>query len=196
LISHCRLDFPDVELIGTTLSRQKEKIGDFAATDEVTRRRGYLIDGDDFLPYPFADKLPDSHAPQAEASVGEQTVKAELVETSIGWRPACEGATIDVISEGAKIQSVRAFAAHSLVFREWTIHYVDGTAFSAEYRERERGKIKEGDRAGEDSGENPIKRLMVFKAVAGKFNIADKELADDLADVLSRVTLPPSRMLR
>ena len=114
------------------------------------------------------------------------TVNAELVETSIEWRPACDGATIDVISEGAKIQSVRAFAAHSLVLREWTIHYVDGTAISAEYRERERGKIKEGDRAGEDSGENPIKRLMVFKADAGKFNVADKELADDLADVISK----------
>jgi hypothetical protein len=71
LISHCRLDFPDVELIGTTLSRQKEKIGDFAATDEATRRHGYLIDGDDFLPYPYADKLPAPHAPQTEKPPGE-----------------------------------------------------------------------------------------------------------------------------
>src|SRR5690606_16919003 len=93
---------------------------------------------------------------------------------------------IDVISDGTKIQSVRALAAHSFVFREWTIHYVDGIAVTAEYRERERGKIKEGDRAGEDSGDNPIKRLMVFTAVEGKFNVADKELADDLADVLSK----------
>lgn len=72
LISHCRLDFPDVELIGTTLSRQKEKIGDFAATDESTRRHGYMIDSDDFLPYPFADKLSDPHAPQTENPPGEQ----------------------------------------------------------------------------------------------------------------------------
>lgn len=113
-------------------------------------------------------------------------VRAELVETTIEWRPACDGATIDVISDGIKIQSVRAFAAHSLIFREWTIHYVDGIAVTAEYRERERGKIKEGDRAGEDSGDNPIKKLMVFKAVEGKFNVADKELADHLADVLSK----------
>jgi hypothetical protein len=113
--------------------------------------------------------------------------KAELVETAIDWRPACDGATIDVISDGTKIQSVRAFAAHSLIFREWTIHYVDGIAVTAEYRERERGKIKEGDRAGEDSGDNPIKRLMAFKAVEGKFNVTDRELADDLADVLSKV---------
>ena len=62
LISHCRLDFPDVELVGNRLSREKEKIGDFAASDETTRRHGYLIDGKDFLPYPFADKLPDAQA--------------------------------------------------------------------------------------------------------------------------------------
>jgi hypothetical protein len=66
LISHCRLDFPDVDLVGTLLRRQKETIGDFAATDDVTRRRGFLIDGDDFLPYPFADKLPDANTPQAK----------------------------------------------------------------------------------------------------------------------------------
>jgi hypothetical protein len=116
-------------------------------------------------------------------------VKAELVETTIEWRPACDGAIVDVISEGARIQSVRAFAAHSMVFREWTIHYVDGLPITAEYRERERGKIKEGDRAGEDSGENPIKRLRVFKAVDGKFNVTDKDLADDLADVISKAHL-------
>ncbi len=114
------------------------------------------------------------------------TARAILVETTIEWRPACDGAAIDVISDGAKIRSVRAFAAHSLIFREWTIHYVEGIAVSAEYRERKRGKIKEGDRAGEDSGDNPIKRLMVFKAVDGKFSVADEELADDLADVLSK----------
>lgn len=111
---------------------------------------------------------------------------AELVETTIDWRPACDGATIEVISDGKKIESVRAYAIHSFVIREWTIHYVDGLAVSAEFRERERGKIKDGDRAGEDSGDNPIKKLKVFKAIEGKFNVADKELADDLADVISK----------
>lgn len=66
LISHCRLDFPDVQLVGTALRRQQETIGDFAATSEGTRRRGFLIDGDDFLPYPFADKLPDPNTPQVK----------------------------------------------------------------------------------------------------------------------------------
>ncbi len=66
LISHCRLDFPEVELVGTALLRQRETIGDFAATDEATRSRGFLIEGDDFLPYPFADKLADPTVPKAE----------------------------------------------------------------------------------------------------------------------------------
>ena len=114
-------------------------------------------------------------------------VKAELVETTIEWRPACDGATINVVSEEGRIRSVRAFAAHSMVIREWSIHYVNGVPITAEYRERERGKIKEGDHhAGEDSGENPIKRLRVFKAVNGKFNVTDKDLANDLADVISK----------
>ena len=121
---------------------------------------------------------------------------AELVETTIDWRPACDGATIEVISDGKKIESVRAYAIHSFVIREWTIHYVDGLAATAEYRERERGKIKEGDRAGEDSGENPIKRLKVFKAVDGKFNISDKELAADLAEVLTKAKPKSEHVVR
>ena len=112
--------------------------------------------------------------------------QAELLETSIEWRPACDGATIEVISDGGTIQSVRAFAAHSFIFREWTIHYLDGHSVSAEYRERTRGKIKEGERAGKDSGVNPLKKIRTFKAVNGKFDVRDKELADDLADVLSK----------
>jgi hypothetical protein len=111
---------------------------------------------------------------------------AELVETTVEWRPACDGATLEVISDGDKIHSVRAYATHSYVIREWTIHYVDGIAVTAEYRERTRGKIKEGDRAGEDSGDNPLKRLRTFKAIDGKFSIADKELSEDLADVLTK----------
>lgn len=60
LASHCRLDFPDVELVGTELRRKQETIGNFAASD-VARTRGFLIDGDDILQYPFSDKLSDPH---------------------------------------------------------------------------------------------------------------------------------------
>ncbi len=113
-------------------------------------------------------------------------VRAELVESTIEWRPACDGATIEMVTDGAMIRSARAYAMHSFVIREWTIHYVEGIAVTAEYKERTRGKIMEGELAGEDSGENPLKRLSTFKALDGVFNIADKELSDDLADVLSK----------
>ncbi|GEP44922.1 hypothetical protein [Brevifollis gellanilyticus] len=66
LISHCQLDFPEVELMGIALRRQQETIGDFAAKDEATRSRGFLIDGNDFLPYPFSDKLPDPAVPEVK----------------------------------------------------------------------------------------------------------------------------------
>lgn len=59
LISHCQLDFPQVELIGLKLLRAKEIIADFSDTDIATRRRDFLIDHTDFLPYPFADRLPE-----------------------------------------------------------------------------------------------------------------------------------------
>lgn len=62
LISHCSLDFPNVKLNGTQLLRGDETIADFAASDTATRQRGFLIDGSNFLPYPFADRLPDPAA--------------------------------------------------------------------------------------------------------------------------------------
>lgn len=68
LVSHCRLDFPDVVLLGTELRRQEEVIGNFTVSDRE-RALGFLIDGDDVLPYPFSDKLTDPHAEKPE---GEQ----------------------------------------------------------------------------------------------------------------------------
>lgn len=62
LISHCSLDFPNVELNGTKLLRQKQAIADFAASDTATRQRGFVINRSHFLPYPFADRLPDPAA--------------------------------------------------------------------------------------------------------------------------------------
>lgn len=61
LISNCQLEFPKaVTLNGTQLQRGDETIADFAATGDVIRKRGFLIDGSIFLPYPFADRLPDT----------------------------------------------------------------------------------------------------------------------------------------
>ena len=56
LLHHCRLDVPDAFLVGDKLMRGEKLIGDFSA-NEANRTRGFLIDNDDFLPYPFSDRL-------------------------------------------------------------------------------------------------------------------------------------------
>lgn len=111
---------------------------------------------------------------------------AAITETNIDWRPACEGSQIEVMHDGEVIHSVRASAMHSMVFCEWTIHFEKGQAISAEYRERSRGKILEGDRAGEDSGENPITKLQTFLAKDGKFDLADKTQQNELNEILQK----------
>ncbi|WP_395748263.1 hypothetical protein [Prosthecobacter sp.] len=63
LVSYCALDFPQVSLSGTELLRGDKPIADFAASGTATRQRGFLIDRATFLPYPFADRLPDPSAP-------------------------------------------------------------------------------------------------------------------------------------
>jgi len=73
-----------------------------------------------------------------------------------------------------------------MVFCEWTIHFDKGLAISAEYRERSRGKILEGDRAGEDSGENPITKLQTLLAKDGKFDLADKTQQNELNEILQK----------
>ncbi len=58
LASICGVYFPDqVELIDSQLKRGSEIIGDLSSADIPTRSRGFLIDGGDFLPYPFADRI-------------------------------------------------------------------------------------------------------------------------------------------
>ncbi|CAN5313786.1 hypothetical protein BH09VER1_BH09VER1_36540 [soil metagenome] len=56
LVSYCRLDFPEVELVGTVLRRGKDTVVDFSDLTKTERRRGLLVDGSDFLPYPFSDR--------------------------------------------------------------------------------------------------------------------------------------------
>lgn len=58
LISSCRLHDPDVRLMGKELRGRDGVVADLSIT-EASRRRGFLVDGNDILPYPFSDKLPD-----------------------------------------------------------------------------------------------------------------------------------------
>ena len=110
--------------------------------------------------------------------------QAALRETSVEWRPACAGSQIEIVHDGDVIHSVRAYAMHSLMICEWTIHFEKGKPISAEYRECSRGKILQGDHAGEDSGENPIKKLQTFVAKDGKFAIDDQVQSKELAEIL------------
>lgn len=120
----------------------------------------------------------------AFAIIATSIANAELVETSVEWESACGGSTLTLVTEEREIRSVRAFAAHSHLYRAWTIHYAEGIPVSAEYIERTRGKIMDGDHAGEDSGKNPLKIVQTFTATDGKFRVEDKKMGDDLAGVL------------
>jgi len=81
LTSYCRLHYPpDVDLVGTELRRRQEAIGSFTVSD-LQRARGFLIDGDDILPYPFSDKLsdPDEKKPNGEqCGAGQPATRSEL----------------------------------------------------------------------------------------------------------------------
>jgi hypothetical protein len=110
--------------------------------------------------------------------------QAALTETSVDWQPSCDGSQIEVVHDGDVIQSVHAYAMHSLMICEWTIHFEKGKAISAEYRERSRGEILQGDHAGEDSGDNPIKKLQTFVAKDGSFALADHTQQNELTALL------------
>jgi hypothetical protein len=110
----------------------------------------------------------------------------EPVISNLDWRPACDGAIIEVISDRGKILGIHASAFHSAVIAEWSIHYADGVPVSAEYRELTRGRIQEGDRAGEYSGENTVKEISTWTWNGAHFPIKDESRRKELADILQR----------
>jgi hypothetical protein len=110
------------------------------------------------------------------------------VISTTDWMPACDGANIEIVSEGSRILSVQASAYHSVAIFNWTIHYMDGRPLSAEFREFVRGRISDGEKAGEFSGANPIRRLVTCKWEDGKVQLDDKELEKDLNEILTKVS--------
>jgi hypothetical protein len=76
--------------------------------------------------------------------------------------------------EGARALGVQASAFHSEVIVSWSIHYMDGKPFSAEFRELARGRIQEGGKVGEPSGDNPIKRVVTCRWGDGKLQLSDE----------------------
>ena len=111
---------------------------------------------------------------------------AEPVISTLDWRPACDGATIEVISDHKKVLSIRASAFHATIIAEWAIHYFEGKPVSAEYKELNRGRIQEGDRGGEYSGENNVKEIHTWIWSGDGFPIKDEARAKELADMLAR----------
>ncbi len=111
---------------------------------------------------------------------------AEPVILKLDWRPACDGAIIEVISDRGKILGIHASAYHSAVIAEWSIHYADGVPVSAEYRELKRGRIQEADRAGEYSGEDTVKEITTWTWNGDHFPIKDESRRKELADILQR----------
>ncbi len=63
LISYCELDSPDrVILDRSRLLLEGQEIADFTRRDASSRSGGFLVNGDDRLPYPFTDRLEESPA--------------------------------------------------------------------------------------------------------------------------------------
>ena len=103
----------------------------------------------------------------------------------IPWKAACDGAEIEVISDGPLLRSVRASATHAQIIAAWTVHFVDGVAVSAEYRESIRGRILEGERAGEYSGTDQLVKLETWKSEKEGFTIPDPARDKELKDILA-----------
>lgn len=103
----------------------------------------------------------------------------------IPWKDACDGAEIEVISDGPLLRSVRTSATHSQIIAAWTVHFVDGVAVSAEYRETIRGRILEGERAGEYSGVDRLAKLETWKSEKEGFSIADPARDKELREILA-----------
>lgn len=109
--------------------------------------------------------------------------------STIDWSPACDGSSIEIIKEGSKMLSVQAAAFHSEIIVSWSVHYLDGKPFSAEFRELTRGRIQEGEKAGEISGDTKIKRLVTCKWEDGVPQLPDKALKENLLEILAKVSV-------
>ena len=111
---------------------------------------------------------------------------AAPVVRMLDWEPACEGAIIEVTSDGGKILKIVADAEHSTSARGWVVVFAaDGRPGTATYEEFRIEHVLEGEHAGERKGMTSIRKES-WKAVDGKFPIKDDKLAKDLADVLSK----------
>lgn len=59
IVSHARLDYAAYSMKGEVLMCKDTVLVDFSAHDELTRYRGWMVDGV-LMPYPFADKITEA----------------------------------------------------------------------------------------------------------------------------------------
>lgn len=106
---------------------------------------------------------------------------------TLEWKPACDGASITVTSEGKRLQKISASAYHSLIIVEWEIEFGDdGQPSKVQHRELRRGRIEEGEDSGAYSGIDKLTRSHTWQQEKGKLEIGDKELRAEFDDILRR----------
>lgn len=59
VVAHTRLELADYRLDGEVMKLGNQAVGDFGNHDDLTRYRGYLVDGA-LLPYPFKDRITEA----------------------------------------------------------------------------------------------------------------------------------------
>lgn len=114
------------------------------------------------------------------------TGSGKPVVASRQWEEACDGSTFEVVSEHSKILSVQARAVHSEQIREWTIHYVNDVAVTAEYRVTARGRFAAGDHAGEPSGVDRLVEIRTWQREKDCFAVDEDDLRKELDGILSQ----------
>lgn len=115
------------------------------------------------------------------------SLRAEPTVSTLEWISTCDGAVIEVARDGATILGIQASAYASTAILEWSLHYLAGAPVSAEYRYTERGRISNGEKAGDYSGENPLKKIHCWKWDGTQFPIEDAKLKAELLDLLAKV---------
>lgn len=111
---------------------------------------------------------------------------AEPVLSTGEWQPACDGSTLEVVSDHSRVLSVHATAIHSDVISEWTVHYIDDAPVSAEYRETARGRVATGDHAGDYSGESHLTKIQTWQCEKDHFPVADEAQLKELDALLKQ----------
>jgi hypothetical protein len=107
-----------------------------------------------------------------------------MANTYDGWQPACDGSVLEVVSDHGEVRSASASAIHSNEIHVWTIHYIKDIPVTVEYRVTARGRILEGDHAGELSHIDRLIKIQTWQREKDSFPIAEDDLRKELDTIL------------